>query len=279
MTIKKITSLTLLIAFVLLIFTSVILYIVPQGRVAYWADWHLLGLSKTQWGNLHINLGVLMLIAGLLHIYYNWKPITAYLKNRAKQMKVFTPSFNVALIITLFTAIGTYYEIPPMSTVISVGESIKDKGAVKYGEPPYGHAELSSLKLFAKKQALDLDKSMQLLTAAGVAVTGPEETLASIAGANNMTPMQVYEIIKPAMNQEKTAAGITFPDSPPPGFGNMTLGAVCSQYDLVIPTIIRGLKEKNINATPDNTIKDIAKENAVEPMAVFEKLHGLVNQK
>lgn len=278
MTIKKITSLTLLIAFVLLIFTSVILYIVPQGRVAYWADWHLLGLSKTQWGNLHINLGVLMLIAGLLHIYYNWKPITAYLKNRARQMKVFTPSFNVALIITLFTAIGTYYEIPPMSTLISVGESIKDRGAVKYGEPPYGHAELSSLKLFAKKQDLDLDKSMQLLTAAGVAVTGPEETLAAIANANNVTPMQVYKIIKPAMKQDKTDAGISFPDSPPPGFGNMTLGAVCSRYDLVIPTIIRGLKKKSINATPDNTIKDIAKENSKEPVAVFEILHELVKK-
>ena len=85
-----------------------------------------------------------------------------------------------------------------------------------------------------------------------------------------------HEIIKPAMKQKKTDAGISFPDSPPPGFGNMTLGAVCSQYDLVIPTIIRGLKEINIKATPDNTIKEIAKENSKEPMAVFESLHALV---
>jgi len=58
----------------------------------------------------------------------------------------------------------------------------------------------------------------------------------------------------------------------------MTLGAVCSQYDLVIPTIIRGLKGKNINATPDNTIREIGSKNTMEPMAVFETLHGLVNQ-
>ena len=275
MTIKKITSLTLLITFMLLIFTSIILYIVPQGRVAYWADWHLLGLSKTQWGNLHINLGVLMLIAGLLHIYYNWKPITAYLKNKVKEMKVFTPSFNVALAITLFTTFGTYYEIPPMSAIISMGEAIKDRGAVKYGEPPYGHAELSSLKLFSKKQDLDLDKSIQLLKNAGVALAGPEKTLAAIAGANDMTPMQVYEIIKPALKQEKIDTGILFPDSPPPGFGKMTLGAVCSQYHLVIPSIIRKLKEKSINATAEQTIKEIAKKNTMEPMAVFETLHGL----
>ena len=275
MTIRKITSLTLLITFVLLIFTSIILYIVPHGRVAYWADWHLLGLSKTQWGNLHINLGVLMLIAGLLHIYYNWKPIMAYLKNQAKQINVFTPSFSVALIITLFTAIGTYYEILPMSAIISVGEAIKDRGAAKYGEPPYGHAELSSLKMFAKKQDLDLKKSMQLLKDAGLAVTGPEETLAGIASANDMTPMQVYEVIKPAMNQEKTNAGLSFPDVPPPGFGNMTLGAVCIRYQLRTPTIIRGLEEKNIQTTAEQTIKEIAKKNTMEPMAVFETIHEL----
>ncbi len=275
MTIKKITSLTLLITFVLLISTSVILYIVPQGRIAYWADWHLFGLSKTQWGNLHINLGVLMLIVGLLHIYYNWKPITAYLKNRAKEMKVFSPSFNVALLITLFTAVGTYYEIPPMSAIISMGETIKDRAAVKYGEPPYGHAELSSLKLFSKKQGLDLDKSMQLLKSAGMVVTGPEQTLATIAAANQMTPMQVYEIIKPAMKPEKIDVGNVFPDSPPPGFGNMTLGAVCSQYHLVIPTILRELKEKNIQAEAGHPIKEIAGNNSMEPMAVFEILHDL----
>jgi len=46
MKIRKITSLTALVSFVLEVITSVILYIVPQGRVAYWADWHLWGLNN-----------------------------------------------------------------------------------------------------------------------------------------------------------------------------------------------------------------------------------------
>ena len=54
MKIRKITSLTALVSFLLLILNSVILYIVPQGRVAYWSDWHLWGLNKTEWGNQHI---------------------------------------------------------------------------------------------------------------------------------------------------------------------------------------------------------------------------------
>ena len=78
MKLRKITSLTALLAFILMLLTSIILYIVPQGRIAYWSDWRLFGLSKTDWGNLHINLGFLFLIAIGLHVYYNWKPLMAY---------------------------------------------------------------------------------------------------------------------------------------------------------------------------------------------------------
>ena len=96
MKLRKITSLTMLVSFVFCILTSVVLYILPHGRVAYWADWSLWGLSKTEWDGLHINLGVLLLLAGLLHIYYNWKPITAYLKDKTRNLKVFTIEFNIA---------------------------------------------------------------------------------------------------------------------------------------------------------------------------------------
>ena len=160
MNVRKVTSMTMFISFLFLGITSIILYIVPHGRVAYWADWHLWGFTKGEWGNLHINLGFLFMFAGLLHMYYNWAPIKAYMKNRSREMKVFTPSFNVALLLTFIVGIGTYLEIPPMSTVINLGESIKDTASEKYGEPPYGHAELSSLKLFSKKQGLDLDLAM-----------------------------------------------------------------------------------------------------------------------
>ena len=79
---RKITSLTAALTFIIVILTSIILYIVPHGRVAYWADWHLWGLSKDDWGNIHINTGLLFLIALLLHTYYNWKSLMAYLKDR-----------------------------------------------------------------------------------------------------------------------------------------------------------------------------------------------------
>ena len=177
MKMRKITSLTAGLSFLLMVLTSIVLYIVPQGRVAYWADWRLWGLSKSDWGNIHINMGFVFLVALFLHIYYNWKAITSYLKDKARRMKVFTPDFNVALIITVIVALGTYFMVPPFSWVITWSEQIKDGAAVKYGEPPYGHAELSSLKTFTQKLNLDLATSMDLLELAGYPAEDDQVTL------------------------------------------------------------------------------------------------------
>ena len=127
MKIRKATSLTVLLTFVLLVLTSVILYIVPHGRVAYWADWHLWGLTKTQWGNIHINLGLLLLLGISLHIYYNWKVIVSYFKDKARRLKIFTKEFSIALALTIVFIMGTCLEIPPFIWVIEISESVKDK--------------------------------------------------------------------------------------------------------------------------------------------------------
>jgi hypothetical protein len=108
--------------------------------VAYWADWKLWGLTKPAWGNIHINLGLLFLIALFIHVYYNWRPLINYLKDRAKKIKVFTPDFNAAFVVTVSFVIGTILMVPPFNWVMSLNEHFKDSASVKYGEPPYGHA-------------------------------------------------------------------------------------------------------------------------------------------
>ncbi len=262
---RKITSLTALLSFVVLIITSVILYIVPPGRVAYWADWHLLCLSKTQWGDIHINTGILFLVSIFLHIYYNWKAIVSYLKDRSKQLKIVTQEFNIALLITTIFCIGTYFEIPPFSTVLQISEFIKDSGAEKYGEPPYGHAELSSLKLFSTRMGLDLNQCMKNLKNDGIEVENPKHTILEIARQNRLSPKQIYLRMKPA----DFVKIVRMPDSPEPGFGRKTISEICKKYDLDINVILRKLADKNIKATADMTFKEIAMQSNSNPMDVF----------
>ncbi len=220
MNMRKTTSLTMLVSFILLLVTSIIVYIVPQGRVAYWSNWELWGLSKTQWGNLHINLGFLFLLAGFLHLFYNWKPMLAYMKNKTKTLKIFTSDFNIALVLTVVVSVGTLLEIPPMSTVINFGTSVKDAAAEKYGEPPYGHAELSTLDTFAKKTSLDYKAAKKLLLDSGVQGVEDKITLGELAKVNNTTPKGLFELMKPA--EIITTEAATFPDAPPTGFGHKT---------------------------------------------------------
>ena len=72
-------SLCSLLGFVLLSLTGIILYIEPHGRVAYWTKWSFLSLEKDQWGNIHVFSGLLFLVTGAFHLYYNWKPLIKYL--------------------------------------------------------------------------------------------------------------------------------------------------------------------------------------------------------
>jgi len=286
MNMRKITSMTMLVSLVVLIINSIVLYVVPEGRVAYWADWRFWGLTKTQWGDQHVTVGVLFLIAGFLHIYYNWKPIVAYMKNRAREVKVFTGSFNVALAVTAIFIVGTYFMIPPMSTIMDISAHFKDAGSTKYGEPPYGHAELSSLKMFSKKESLDLAKSIELLKGAGYEVTGDKDTIKDIAARKGVAPQVVYDVIKTAKiaapeagaGLESAASGgaLPFPDAPEPGWGKKKLSEVCERYGLKEERIIHKLADQGISASGDSTIKEIAAANDLEPMGVFEKIHEIV---
>ncbi len=278
MKIRRITSLTSSVAFLLMLLTSIILYIVPQGRVAYWADWRLWGLSKTDWGNIHINLGLLFLIALSLHIYYNWKPLISYLKNKAKEIKVFTPDFNIAFLIVVVFIAGTYFLLPPFSWVMTLNDHLKDSGAEKYGEPPYGHAELSSLKTFTKKLNLDLAKSLELLAKAGYSVENGETTLEAVGRRYNIPPQQIYHTIKPAaiIAAQQSGDNNALPESAPPGTGKLTLADFCTQFNLNMKQVVRELKKQGIDASEELTLKKIATQNKTSPTDLYERIKNIV---
>ena len=113
---------------------------------------------------------------------------------------------------TLVFTLGVLLEAPPFQWVIDLSGYIKDAAAVKYGEPPYGHAGLSTLKTFAKKQGFDLDESMARLKKADLKFESEKQTLQDIARQNKISPQQVYFAMKP-VNQ--TGNSKSLPDNPP----------------------------------------------------------------
>ncbi len=272
---RKITSLTALISFLMILITFLVLYIVPHGRIANWADWRLMGLNKGQWGAIHTNMGTLFLLAIFLHIYFNWIPIVNYLKNRKKELNFMNKEFGISLIICLFFTLGTYLELPPFSTYLNVSESIKEQATDKYGNPPYGHAELSSLKSFAKKVNIDLDKSILLLKENGIKFENENETLLSIAVKNKISPQTVYNTISPA--KTKTSK-ISLPDEHPSRLGKMTIADICQEYGLNIATVVIGLKQVGLNVDETKTLKEVASTYDITPFEIYEKIKALYEE-
>ena len=273
MNIRKTTSMTMLLSFLLLVVTSIILYIVPYGRVAYWSDWHLWGLTKTQWGNLHVNLGFFFLLTGLLHIFFNWKPLISYLKDRAKRMTILTPAFSIALALSVFVAAGTLLNIPPMSLVTDFGEAIKGRAAEKYGEPPYGHAELSSLELFIRRTDLDPAMVRDNLAKHKIQYQNMQQSIREIAHRNNLTPKELFAIMQSGGQQADRSITKSLPTAPPPGFGRRTLEDICRDYHLDYRRISKALQKQGLTIKPGTTFKSIAAANRINGHRLFNLLY------
>ncbi|WP_147822230.1 DUF4405 domain-containing protein [Salidesulfovibrio onnuriiensis] len=268
---RKITSLTSLLSFIVTLVTSVVLYITPHGRVAYWSDWTFWGLSKTQWGDIHITVGLLFLLASLWHIWLNWKPITTYMKNKARDLVVFTRPMLVSVVLTLAVLVGTLLHLPPMQQVLDLAEHIKEVQTATYGNPPYGHAELSKLNKFCSYMGFDVDAALAALREAGYTERlAPDTVLVELAHANGATPQQVYIVMRDALAGKDPFAAL--PANPPEGLGKMKLADICANFGLPVNEALHKLTSGGMKAAADMTLKQIAAENGVTPRDIYQLL-------
>jgi len=194
---RSLTSLLTLASFLMLVVTGIIAYVAPQGRIAYWVDWRFAGLTKTHWGNIHIITGLLFVVAGSFHIYFNWKPLLNYLKGRMAAGAHRWRELVVTIALAVALVAGTIADVPPFRYVFDLNDYVKDSW-IKTPKhiPPFGHAELLSLAEFTRKMRIDLDAATARLREAGIVIDGSDQTLAAIAETNRTSPMFLFEIIK-----------------------------------------------------------------------------------
>ncbi len=195
MSLKKITSLTMLWSIIVMTYTGIMLFIAPPGRVANWANWKLFALSKEDYAQIHSTFMVLFIVMTLLHIFYNWKPMTSYMKNQAKQMIFFTKDMIIATILTIIFIVGTLSGVSPFSNFIDLGEEVKNSWEKEYGTAPYSHAELSSLKMFCKKLGFDLEKSENVLRQNNIKFE-QTQSLRQIGEENSVSPQFIYNLLR-----------------------------------------------------------------------------------
>ncbi|QOR61060.1 DUF4405 domain-containing protein [Sulfurovum sp. ST-21] len=261
---RKITSLTLALSFLLMTYTGIMLFLCPHGRVAYWWDWHFLGLTKSQYGDLHTTSMIVFILFGILHIYYNWKPIVSYLKDRRKKLSFTKKEFLIALGINMVFVIGTLVLVQPFKSFLDFEEAIKESWTKSYGEPPYGHAEETKLNIFCRKMNIDIDQAKEILHKHKIDFK-ESESLKTIARRNSMAPSMIYELIRPS------AMGSV--DNVPARLGRKTLQELGNMNKIDLKEAIERLEEKGVEDVSEKSrIKNLADELDMTPLELYQFL-------
>ncbi len=265
-------------AFLVLTVTGVVLYIVPQGRVANWTQWALLGLSKDSWGDLHILFGALFILAGALHLWFNWKPFRNYLAERIKGHLELKWELLTSLATTLLLAALSVANLPPASWLFDLNDDIKAAWAgLPGGEPPFGHAEDVALATLAKRAEFDLASALAAWRAAGIRVADERSTLLRLAETNATTPAVLYAHI-PRSAPSTTEAPVTKAMALDPlaveerlsgsGIGGKSLETFAREQGLPLEIAAQRLRAVNIPATAQETLKSLAARVPTRPIEI-----------
>lgn len=265
---KKIVSLTLSFAFLVMSSTGIMLYIVPQGKIAYWADWKMLGLTKTQYGDIHITSMFLFITITIWHIYYNWKPLVSYIKNTSKQITLFKTELLIALSVNMLFVLGTLLNLQPFQSALDLNKNIKSYWEKTYGSPPYGHAEESSLKAFAQHIGVDVTQAEMLLKEKNILLASNTQTLKDIAAKNGVSPQILYDTIRPKNTAQSKDKEVT-------SLGKRTLGELADMQKISLEKSLSYLKEQGFEATQQSTMREVANALNETPYEIFTRLKTL----
>ena len=255
-------------SFIVLFVSSIVLYLVPDRKVSSWGDWRFIGLDKQQWDNLHINLGILFLVVVIWHIYLNLKSIKHYLKVKRK-MVVFTKEFTFALAIIMFFSIGTISGKPPMELLVRVGNAAKAIYSFRYGHPPFGYAEYSSLEDFCLLTSIDFEESKRKLKEKNFTKVSSIIMLKDLASENDTTPKKIYEILR----GDKPSRYL-LPLDIPIGTAHRTFDEIATLYSLDMSRIVKHMKHHKIMFHPRSSFRANAVHNHIHPAQLYNMLRA-----
>ena len=279
-------------SFIGMVFTGVILFVVPPGRIANWTGWTIIGLSKRQWIGLHDWFSIIFIFASVFHIYLNWKPLVSYFKNKVSKAFALRIEWAFALVICCAVFVGTLVDIRPFSSLLAWNENIKHSWDSPQRRAPIPHAELLTIAELSKQVGdVSLETILSNLKSKGIDVESADVVLGDLAEAYNMTPARLYDI---ALGQagpgrgpgrgrqgaggrgfggggEHGAAiesGAEHSEGGIRGIGRMTLKSYCEQTGLDVNAALKKLEEAGYKASSDMTIRGIADITGVHPSQI-----------
>jgi hypothetical protein len=260
--------------------TGLMLYATPEGRLAYWVDWTMAGLTKEEWGAIHVTSSFLFLGAGFVHLGFNWRQFVAYLRRRIESRARPRPEAPAALALLGVLVAGTLAGWPPFTYVMDFSAYLKAGWSVDASlEPPFGHAEEATLKTLALRTATDASALVAAIADAGFKVEGPGETMRHVADVNGVSPSVVWvEVTRriPSVRPEPLAATETWsPESVETrfegaGFGAKSLAETATALGLDATTLRDRLAAAGIAASEGDRLRALATDAGTTPTELLK---------
>ena len=267
---RGLVSVATTLGFAALLITGVVLYVTPPGRVANWTGWRLLGLTKDQWGALHMCFGAGFLVATGFHIYLNWRPLLNYFKSRLTRRFALRGDWVLALVLFGVVWVGTLAEVPPFSSLVALNETIKNSWEEEETRAPIPHAELLTLAELATEVGTDPDAMIARLRAKGIAVESPAIVMGDLAQAHGLTPRELHAIaVGPAAGERGPGGGAGRGGG---GMGRKTLARYCADEGRDLGVVLEQLRDVGIEAGAEMTLREIAEDNGMRPFDLAEIL-------
>ena len=276
---KVFVSLLLTLSFFLAVLSGIMLYLSPRGRIANWTDWTLLGATKDGWTDLHLIAIVIMLVTGLLHLFwFNWKLFLTYLGRSAKGALRYPRELLVSILLFVLLSVGVIYQVPGAYVFTNLRNTILDSYEKPDDQPPIPHAEELTLDVLARDiLSVSFDDVRNQLTSAGWEAPEEQEKVGVYAARAGVSPDELYAELEPLRREKNNTSPIAARSqfTHGGGIGKITLQQFCDQQGITLRAAQWALVQSGVKeAASDDTMKDVASVIGKKPGELAEVILG-----
>lgn len=279
---RAFTSFVILLSTLIIVVGGVFLFISPPGRVANWTDWRLLGLTKVEWESIHVIFATIFIIAGGLHIYYNWRALWGYLKDRVRGGLRLTWELAAATALVLVAFVATLKEVPPVSLILDFGERMEQSWAVAEAEPPVPQPQDLTMEAFGASIGMGSEEMLARLQELGIEERGLQMTVTELAREWGISPRDLSDSIadwrvgdladirRPGTGR----AGGGAVGGAAGGFGRLTVQVFAAGEGIPLQDALDRLKRAGIDAGPEDNLRVLANTAGKEPSEITAIIRG-----
>jgi hypothetical protein len=193
--IRAFVSFGIMFSFIASAFAGIVLYFRPEGSLASWTRWQVLGIDKKGWEGVHTVAVVLFLLFAAIHMSFNRKTLWAYLRKRAAGGFRSAVECAAALFVVTLILAATVCRWQPIWKIVDLRSEIKQGRFTTEVQPPSANAEELSLVDLSGLARVSAETALERLRTAGFPAEDPSVTLGGLAAKYHVSPEKLYRII------------------------------------------------------------------------------------